>query len=52
MAAAGNHFLGVEEAVQRMVHVERSFLPDGAKAEAYDRLYEQFCQELERRGFC
>lgn len=51
LAAAGSHFSGLDVAVEEMVHVERSFWPDGAKGEAYDRLYEQFCQELQRRGF-
>jgi xylulokinase len=48
-AASGNGDWAA--AVARMVHVERTFTPNPARAKRYRASYEQFCEQLEERGY-
>jgi D-ribulokinase len=50
LAAAGTHYNSIVEAVERMVRLDRSFSPDPRRAEIYNRLYDQFCCALRKRG--
>lgn len=51
LAAAGTFFAGAAEAAQRMVRIKRSFTPHPRRTERYNRLFEWFCAELQRRGY-
>jgi len=51
LAAAGSLYGGLAEAIENMVHVERTFSPNRAGTEHYDGLYRRFRSELEKRGY-
>ena len=51
LAAAGTVFADLQGAVDAMVRIERSFVPDSAVADCYDDLYNRFVRELARRGY-
>lgn len=51
LAASGTIYDGWDRAVQRMVKLERTFLPRPERREEYDRLYRGFCGELKGRGY-
>jgi len=50
--AAGTLHRELTQAIEEMVHIERSFAPDPNRTEHYNRLYERFCGELAKRGYC
>ena len=52
LAAAGRYYGGLAQAVENMARIERTFTPNGSRAEHYNRLYGRFCDELEERGYC
>lgn len=51
LAAAGSHYDGIGEAIERMVRIERSFAPDQRLVPIHDELFEKFCAELRKRGY-
>jgi D-ribulokinase len=51
LAAAGTDYTSIGEAAGRMVRIERTFSPDPQRRPVYDRLFEQFCGELQQRGY-
>ena len=52
LAAAGTLYGTLEAATEQMVRVERTFVPRSTFSDRYDRLYEQFREELHARGYC
>lgn len=51
LAAAGTFYNGVGEAIERMVRMDRSFMPDEGLMPFYDQLFERFRAELHGRGY-
>ena len=51
LAAAGAGHVGVWEALNRMVHAERTFVPNCDHAERYHELFGSFRAELVKRGY-
>lgn len=51
LAAAGSYYNGIVEAVERMVRLERSFVPDPDRVPVYSGLLERFRGELQKRGY-
>jgi xylulokinase len=52
LAAAGAATDSVPHAIEEMVRIQKSFGPDPHKTEAYEGLFQQFREELEKRGYC
>jgi len=51
LAAAGCVYDGLHEAMEKMVHVQKTFTPSAGRAEGYERLFRRFACELKRRGY-
>ena len=51
LAASGTIYRGWDLAVEGMVKLETTFLPRPERRAEYDRLYQAFCGELNRRGY-
>ena len=51
LAAAGTAFADLQGAVDAMVRIERSFVPNPAAADGYDALYHRFVRALASRGY-
>jgi len=51
LAASGTIHQGLERAVEGMVRIERSFLPNPERRAEYERMYGRFCEELRRRQY-
>jgi sugar (pentulose or hexulose) kinase len=51
LAAAGTHYANLDEAIRRMVRIEKSFPPNPQHAACYDRLYDRYLAELRKRGY-
>ena len=51
LAAAALQFDDVWGAVQSMVHIDRTFVPDANRAASYDELYQKFKGLLAERGY-
>ena len=51
LAAAGTMVEGWERAVESMVKLEKTFIPDPERRDKYAPLYQRFCDELKRRGY-
>jgi D-ribulokinase len=51
LAAAGTHYNSIVEAVERMVRLERSFVPDPKRVTGYSTMFEWFRGELQKRGY-
>jgi D-ribulokinase len=51
LAAAGTHYNSIVEAVERMVRLERSFMPDAKQGRGYSALFECFRGQLQKRGY-
>ena len=51
LAAAALQFDDVWGAVQSMVHIDRTFVPDASRAASYDELYQKFKGLLAERGY-
>jgi len=51
LAALGSGFGSLAEATEAMVKLQRSFLPHGSTKSRYDELFQQFLEQIERRGY-
>jgi xylulokinase len=51
LAAAESHDRDLAAAIQAMVRIERSFAPEPCRAGHSDRMYEQFWDQLQKRGY-
>jgi len=52
LACMGTYDSSVDEAIRRMVRIQRTFEPDRQRAGAFDDLFQRFCEELRQRGYC
>jgi len=51
LAAAGTHHGDVASAIDAMVRIEKTFVPNVARAGEYGSRYRQFCMHLQERGY-
>ena len=51
LAASKTHFASLSEAASQMLTHECSIEPETARISEYDRKYQQFVEELQRRGY-
>ncbi len=51
LAAAGTFYPDIWQAIAKMVHIEAEFLPNSEYSDKYNKLYDDFCSELDKRGY-